>query len=204
MSITTASTGTTDSNATTGNAVAKFFDFPNPVNEKAARVVAGGAMTMAAFVAILGWGWVLIPLAFGFMARVTTGPRFSPLGLFATRIAAPRLGDPKLVPGPPKRFAQAIGVVFSLTASALWIADLQGAARVVAAMLMAAAALESIFGFCLGCTIFGWLMRIGVIPDDVCADCADISDRLDRTLETRTLETRALETGALETSTGAA
>lgn len=186
MSITTTSTGTTASRETTGESAGKFFDFPNPVNEKAARVVAGGAMAMAAFVAIPGWGWVLIPLTFGFIARVATGPRFSPLALFATRVAAPRLGDPKLVPGPPKRFAQAIGVVFTLTASALWIADLAAPARVVAAMLMTAAALESILGFCLGCTIFGWLMRIGVIPDDVCSECADISDRLTKALDTNT------------------
>lgn len=133
---------------------------------------------MAAAVALLGWGWVLIPLAYGFLARVAAGPRLSPLGLFATKVAAPRLGEPKLVAGPPKRFAQAIGVTFSLTASALWLLGMPGPARVVAGLLMAAAVLESVFAYCLGCKIFSALMRLGVIPEAVCEDCADISERL--------------------------
>jgi len=50
----------------------------------------------------------VIPLAYGFWARVLTGPTLSPLGQLATRVVAPRLPvEPKLVPGPPKRFAQA-------------------------------------------------------------------------------------------------
>jgi hypothetical protein len=45
-------------------------------------------------------------------------------------------------------------------------------------LLLAAAGLESIFGYCLGCKAFALLMRAGVIPDSVCAECADISGRL--------------------------
>lgn len=157
---------------------ADLFEFPNPVNEKAARVVAAGATTMALAVAVLGWGWVLIPLTYGFVARVLTGPRLSPLGAFATRVVAPRLGAPRETPGPPKRFAQGIGVAFSVAASLLWIAGLPGAARVVAAMLAAAAFLEAAFGFCLGCRIFALLMRAGVIPQHVCEECNDLSLRI--------------------------
>ena len=85
------------------------FGFPNPVNEKAARTVAVGVVAMGLLFVITGWGWVLIPLTYGFWARVLSGPTLSPLGQLATRIVAPRLGEPKLVPGPPKRFAQAVG-----------------------------------------------------------------------------------------------
>jgi hypothetical protein len=163
-----------------GSSNRSFFNFPNPVNEKAARVVAGGVVVMALAVAVLGWGWVLVPLTYGFIARVTTGPRFSPLGLLATRVAAPRMGQPKLVPGPPKRFAQGIGVAFSLVASVLWVSGFVGASRVVIAMLLVAAALEAFVGFCLGCRIFAVLMRMGVIPDEVCEECNDITARLAR------------------------
>jgi hypothetical protein len=41
-------------------------------------------------------------------------------------------------------------------------------------MLVVAATLESVFAYCLGCQIFGLLMRTGVVPEDVCAECADI------------------------------
>lgn len=155
-----------------------ILGFPDPVNEKAARVVAAGATLMALAVAVLGWGWVLIPLTYGFVARVLTGPTLSPLGRFATELAAPHLGPAKYTPGPPKRFAQAIGVVFSVSASILWLVGLPTAARVVVGLLAAAAFLESALGFCLGCRIFAVLMRLGVIPEEVCEECNDLSLRI--------------------------
>lgn len=154
------------------------FGFPNPVNEKAARVVAAGATTMALLVAVFGWGWVLIPLTYGFIARVLTGPTLSPLGRFAVEVAAPRLGPARNTAGPPKRFAQGIGVAFTVTASLLWLAGAPGAARVVVGMLAGAAFLEAAFGFCLGCRIFSLLMRVGIIPESVCEECNDLSLRI--------------------------
>lgn len=153
--------------------------FPHPVNEVAARVVAGGVVLMSVAAIAGRQSWILIPLAYGFWARVLTGPRLSPLGQLATRVVAPRLAsDPPLVAGPPKRFAQGIGVVFSSTALVLWFGiDAQGATWIVVGVLAAAALAESAFGFCLGCRIFALLMRVGVVPDDVCAACADISQR---------------------------
>jgi hypothetical protein len=156
-----------------------FFSFPNPVNDVAARTVATGVVVMALAAAGLGWGWILIPLTYGFVARVACGPKFSPLGLIATKVVAPKLPQfEKLVPGPPKRFAQAIGVAFTVTASALWLAGAPGAARVVLVFLILAAGLEAAFGFCLGCKVFALLMRAGVIPESVCAECNDISLRI--------------------------
>jgi hypothetical protein len=155
------------------------FRFPNPVNETAARVVAGGVLVMSVAVLAFGQMWILVPLTYGFWARVLTGPTLSPLGQLVTRVIAPRLGtDPRLVAGPPKRFAQAMGVVFSSTALVLWYGfGLGTAALVVVALLAVAALLESALAICLGCIVFGFLMRAGVIPDEVCAACADISIR---------------------------
>jgi hypothetical protein len=109
---------------------------------------------------------------------VLTGPTLSPLGQLATRVVAPRLGPAKLVAGPPKRFAQAMGVAFSTTALVLWFgAGLHPAALVVTGLLAGAAFLESALGLCLGCRIFGALMRAGLVPDEVCEACADVSLR---------------------------
>ena len=156
-----------------------LFSFPNPVNDVSARTVATGVVVMALLVAGLGWGWVLVPLTYGFIARVLTGPTLSPLGQFAVRVVAPRLSrHEKLVPGPPKRFAQGIGVVFAVTASALWLSGAPGAARIVVAMLAVAATLEAAFGFCLGCKVFALLMRVGVVPESVCEECNDLSLRI--------------------------
>jgi len=158
-----------------------LFRFPNPVNEKAARVVAGGVVVLSVAAMALegaGQGWLLVVIALGFWARVLTGPTLSPLGLLATRVVARHLGAPRLMAGPPKRFAQGMGVAFSSTAALLWFGfGEHAAALVVLALLTAAAFLESAFGYCLGCKIFGLLIRAGWIPDDVCEACNDVSLR---------------------------
>src|SRR3984885_12645466 len=158
--------------------VTQLFSFPNPVNEKAARVVAG--TVLATVIVILGTGayWLLIPLAYGFWARALTGPTLSPLGWTAQNVIAPLLGEKKPVPGPPKRFAQGMGAFMSTLALilALPLGD-HTAADVVLVLFLPAAGLESIFGYCLGCKVFGLLMKAGIVPDEVCAECADISLR---------------------------
>jgi hypothetical protein len=155
--------------------MSSVLGFPRTVNEKAARTVAVGVVALAVVIAATGWFWLTIPLAYGFWARVLTGPTLSPLGQFATRIAAPRLGAPKSVPGPPKRFAQAMGAVMSTTALVLGLVlGLETAATVVLLVLVVAASLEAFAGLCLGCEIFRALMRAGVVPESVCVDCADI------------------------------
>jgi hypothetical protein len=80
-----------------------------------------------------------------------------------------------MVPGPPKRFAQSIGLCFSLTAALLfYVFALNTAGFAVLGALLFAAVLESGFGICLGCRAFALLMSAGVIPEDVCESCNDI------------------------------
>jgi hypothetical protein len=163
----------------TVSARAARFSFPNPVNEVAARLVAAGVLVMALAVAVLGQTWILVPLAYGFLARVAAGPRYSPLGLFVTRVAVPRLRvAPRNVPGPPKRFAQGMGAVITVAAVVLEFGFGEtGAARVLAALIVVAATLESVFALCIGCKIFALLMRIGLVPERICRECADLTAR---------------------------
>jgi Domain of unknown function (DUF4395) len=153
------------------------FSFPRSVNEKAARVVAGVVAVTALVALLTGARWLLLPLAYGFWARTLTGPRLSPLALFATRVAAPHLGAPKQVPGPPKRFAQAIGAAITTTGTIAFALGAPGLADVTLALLTVAATLESVFALCLGCKIFELLMRAELIPEKTCAACADIWSR---------------------------
>src|ERR1700730_3533224 len=97
---------------------AEIFSFPNPVNEKAARAVAFVVMLLACLTLATSWYWLLLPLAYGFIERVLTGPRFSSVGLLASRVLAPRRGPDYPVPGPHKPFAQAMGATLT-TASAI-------------------------------------------------------------------------------------
>jgi hypothetical protein len=159
--------------------MASLFSFPNPVNEVSARLVAGGVVVMSVATIVFDLRWLTVLIAYGFVARVLTGPTLSPLGQLVTRVITPRLPvEAKLVPGPPKRFAQGIGVVFSVTAAVLVLGFGQvTAGYVVLGALVVAATLESVFAYCLGCKIFAVLMRIGVIPEAVCAECNDITAR---------------------------
>jgi Domain of unknown function (DUF4395) len=153
------------------------FGFPRTINEKAARTVAG-VVALTGIVALAAQAqWLLIPLAYGFWARVLSGPTLSPLAQFATRVAAPRLGAPKEVAGPPKRFAQALGAAMTTAGSICWLAGATTAADVFIALLIAAATLESAFAVCLGCHAFNLLMRIGVVPESVCVECANLNLR---------------------------
>lgn len=160
--------------------MSELLTFPNPVNEKAARTVAGGVLLLGLLTLATGWHWLLALIALGFLARVLAGPRFSILGQLATRLVAPRLGPARLVPGPPKRFAQAIGLTLTTVAA---VASLVFGATllpdVLLLVLLVFAALESIVGFCAGCWVFGLLMRLGLIPADTCEECTNIWARYD-------------------------
>ncbi|MHB2028438.1 MAG: DUF4395 domain-containing protein, partial [Acidimicrobiales bacterium] len=156
----------------------RFFSFPNPVNDAAARSVALGVVVMSIIAFTTGDAWLLIVITYGFAARVAAGPKISPLGQLATRITAPRLSHwQKLVAGPPKRFAQGIGLAVSAAALATWLSAGWLDARWILLVLIAAASLEGFFGYCLGCAIFAQLMRVGIIPSSICEECNDLSLR---------------------------
>jgi hypothetical protein len=160
------------------------LSFPDPVNETSARLVAAGVVVEAlVFLVVREW-WVLVPLTFGFLARVATGPTLSPLGQFVTRVATPAVErelrrrrpgfESRQVPGRPKRFAQSIGLAFTAGASLAWLLGAPSIAFLLVGMLAVAATLEAAFAICLGCIAYSAIWG--------CADCHDISDRLRRAL----------------------
>lgn len=167
---------TTDAAQLRPSRVRELFSFPDPVNEISARLVASGVVLLVLLTLLSGQRWLTAVLAYGFVARVLTGPTMSPLGQLVTRVVTPRLPiAPRPVAGPPKRFAQGIGVAFSVTAALLALGWHQWtAARWVLAALAAAAFLESAFGLCLGCKMFALLMRVGLVPEEVCERCSNI------------------------------
>ncbi len=154
----------------------RILGFPDPVNEVSARLVAGGVVAMTVAALALDLRWMSLVLAYGFVARVLTGPTLSPLGQVVTRVVTPRLSVPaRLVPGPPKRYAQGIGAVLTLSAAVLAYGfDAVVAWQAVLGVLLVAASLEAFLGLCLGCHAFRVLMRAGVIPREVCERCADL------------------------------
>lgn len=167
--------------------VRTLFSFPDPVNETSARVVAAGVVVEAVLFLVFREGWLLVPLVYGFAARVLTGPTLSPLGQLATRVITPRIHvEHRFVPGPPKRFAQGVGLLFTSGAAAAWLVGWPVASYVLIALLVVAATLESVWAICLGCIVYRFVWD--------CPDCNDISERL------RIAAARSRETGVRATS----
>ena len=160
--------------------ITNFFSFPELINEVAARLVAIGVLALSFVVLYLlldNNNYVLIFLSiliYGFLARVSSGPKISPLALFVTKLLVPRLNfKEKLVPGPPKRFAQGIGLIFSLSTAITFLINLNSISIILISTLILFAALEAFIGFCAGCKVFKLLMNIGLIPNDVCEKCSN-------------------------------
>ncbi len=174
----------------------ELFTFPDPVNETSARLVAAFVVAEAVVFLVTREPWMLVLLTYGFLARVATGPTLSPVGQFVTRLATPNLEGSirrrnpgfrsRQVPGRPKRFAQAIGLSFTASASVAWVLDAHAAAFVLIGLLAVAATLEAAFAICLGCIAYSAIWG--------CADCDDISERLRQALIEARQETAAQET----------
>ncbi len=158
-----------------------FFSFPEVVNEISARLVAFGVLSMALLSLVLintnntYTPILLLILLYGFLARTSSGPKISPLALLVTRIIVPKLnlGD-KPVPGPPKRFAQSIGLVFSLLILVSWFSVNIALANTLLIILASFAFLESALGYCFGCKVFKLLIRAGLLPEDICEKCSTL------------------------------
>jgi hypothetical protein len=155
------------------------FSFPRVVDDVSIRVVATEVLVIALAALLTGQPWLYAVLAVDFGLRVAWGPRFSPLAHLALRVVRPRLRvAPRETSGPPKRFAAAIGLVLTTLAAVFaygpgWLA----ATWTIGVLMVVFPALEAALGLCVGCRAFALLMRLGLVPEEVCLDCADITRR---------------------------
>jgi hypothetical protein len=148
------------------------------VDDVTVRLVAGEVLLIAVVALAAGQWWLYAVLAVDFVLRAGWGPSASPLARLAQRALRPRVRvAPRWTAGPPKRFAAAIGAVLTVAATVLWLAGTTLPVVLIGLVMVVFPALEAIWGICVGCIVFGWLMRAGLIPESVCVDCADITRR---------------------------
>lgn len=117
-------------------------------------VVAGAVVVRGPLAAV-----VLFVLGADFAVRAFGQPRHSPLAAVARGMVHALKMRPQPVDAAPKRFAAKIGLVFSLSASVLFLAQVPVGAIAVAAILGFCALLESAFGVCIGCKVYAALPR---------------------------------------------
>ena len=151
--------------------------FPHPVNEYAARIVAFFVLILTASIILTDNYLLLFFLLYGFIARTIAGPTLSPMGLLATKVFIPLFNNKtKLVAGPPKQFAQSIGLIFALLSIiSYFVLTLPLITNILLIILMFFAGLESIIGFCSGCFMFKYLMKFGLVSQKVCDRCNNFS-----------------------------
>ena len=160
--------------------------FPRVVDDVTVRLIAAVVLILAIAALALQQWWIYAVLAIDFILRTAFGPKASPVAQGVQRFVRPRVDVPKrLSPGPPKRFAAAVGAALTTVAAVLWVLGVASPVVVVIGVVMIVfPALESILGFCVGCKVFGVGMKLGIVPEEICLDCADISQRPGKTPST--------------------
>lgn len=154
----------------------KIGRFPETVNENAARMVAT-IVCVLSLINIFEPSFItFIPLVYGFIARVLYGPDYSPAALLVTKGIIPTLKiSNKPTPGAPKRFAQFVGVIFSLSAFFLFVMGSTFESQIILGVLAFFAFLEAALGFCAGCFVFGFLIKWKLVPEEVCERCNQLT-----------------------------
>jgi hypothetical protein len=157
--------------------IAPLLSFPHPVNEYGSRTIAGLTFALAGLTIVAQWPWLTVLLVYLFAAGVVAGPKLTPTGWLTTKVLLPYVIKRKRpTAGPPKQFAQGVGLVLSVAAAVLALVfGLNGIAYGVLGVLVFFSGLEAFVGFCAGCFVFGYLMRWGLIPAELCQRCNDLN-----------------------------
>jgi len=105
--------------------------------------------------------WVVGFQAVVFALGAVLGLKAAPYGWLYRTLVRPRLGPPaELEDEAPPRFAQAVGLVFALVATAGYAFGVPVLGTVATALALAAAFLNAAFGYCLGCEVYLLARRV--------------------------------------------
>ncbi len=122
----------------------------------------GALLTTIVLAAVLVTGslplliWQLSVFALG----AFIGPQASPYAWIYRTVVKPRLrGDVPTEDTRPPQFAQIVGFLFALTATVALIFDASALFTVATGFALAAAFLNSVFNFCLGCEMYLLIAR---------------------------------------------
>ena len=153
--------------------------FPRVVDDVTVRLIAAVVLVLAVLALVTHQWWIYAVLALDFTLRAALGPRVSPLAQLVQRAVRPgacaeaadgraaqalRRGDRRR---PDRRRDR------PLAAARHPVRHRRGPGTVMVIF----PALEAVLGLCVGCRVFGLLMRLGVVPEEICLECADISLR---------------------------
>ncbi|PSK97554.1 uncharacterized protein DUF4395 [Haloactinopolyspora alba] len=125
------------------------------IDPRGPRFAAALTTVVLAAVLITQNAWLLAAQTAVFAVGALAGPAAAPYGRLFARAVRPRLAPPsQLEDAAPPRFAQAVGLVFSLTGLAGLLGGVVVLGYVAVGAALAAAFLNAAFGLCLGCETY--------------------------------------------------
>jgi len=154
-----------------------LFWFPEVVDNNVVRFT-GVQVVIINVLAIIWrkytWAhYMILGLALDNLGRLVYGTGPSPLGQLARCAAVPL--KPTFKPGIPKQFAIACGLTMSIISVIFLFVTGFDPERIIASCFMGVyaclAALEAGINFCMGCYIFGWLVKVGILPKEIYSLC---------------------------------
>ncbi len=134
---------------------------PRLVDVRGPRFAAGVTSAVLAAVLLTGSAGLLTAQAVVFAVGAVAGLRWAPYGVLFRVLVAPRLGpvrerEPEL----PPRFAQYVGLVFAVAGIAGYTLGAPVAGAIATGLALAAALLNAVTGFCLGCELYLVVRRV--------------------------------------------
>ena len=129
------------------------------IDPRGPRFTAGVTLVLFAVVLLTApstLATVLVAVQTAFFAiGALRGVQFTPTAYVFKKVIRPRLAAPDhLEDAAPPRFAQAVGLVFATGALVALLLDATVTGQVFAGFALAAATLNAVFGFCLGCELY--------------------------------------------------
>ncbi|UUU20038.1 DUF4395 domain-containing protein [Streptomyces sp. DSM 40750] len=125
----------------------------------------GAAVTtvVLAVALITGSAWLLAWQTFAFALGAAGGVGRSPYGWLFRTLLRPRLGPPTEFEAPePPRFAQAVGLAFAAVGLVGFAVGPEWLGLAATGAALAAAFLNAVFGYCLGCEMYLIVRRVTV------------------------------------------
>ena len=159
-----------------------LFNFPALVNIWVVRATAFQVFALSIIVVVFGvkqhpWAcWVSLGLTCDFLIRLFMGGTSSPMGSIAACVTT-RLHE-DLVPGPPKQFAIFVGTAFCAVGTILFqVGSGSHTSSIGGSVLIGTIAvfsgLECFIDFCMGCYVFSFLVKWGIVKSSIYQPCTD-------------------------------
>jgi hypothetical protein len=136
---------------------------PEYIDPRGPRFGAAVTTVVLAIVLVTGSGWLLAAQTVVFAIGALSGLRYAPYGYLYRVLVRPHLAKPtELEHAAPPAFAQTVGFFFGAIGAIGYLTGVTVLGLVFAALTFAAAFLNAVFDYCMGCETY-LLFRRGTV-----------------------------------------